>query len=130
MYIVRHRGPLLAIELYISYWIFSGNAESATINRPDSLMMGRSELLGELDEMMRWVRILMPVVVVVQLLTTSYITAGDQQDMALAVDVVPHTLDVLLFLSIRSVVVDAVNKAGDVSTFVGADDKLLGRIRW
>ena len=93
-------------------------------------MLGRSELLGELDEMMRWVRILMPVVVVVQLLTTSYITAGDQQDMALAVDVVPHTLDVLLFLSIRSVVVDAVNKAGDVSTFVGADDKLLGRIRW
>ena len=65
-------------------------------------MQGRSELLGELDDMMPLVRILMPVVVVVQLLTTSYITAGDQQDMALAVDVVPHTLDVLLFLSITA----------------------------
>lgn len=80
------------------------------------------------DEMMCWVRILMSIVVVVQLLTTSDITAGDQQGMALAVDVAPNTFDILLLLATRSVVVNAIDKTGNVSTFVRANNKLLGGI--
>ena len=52
--------------------------------------------------MIRWVHIVMPIVVVVQLLTTIYITACDQQDMALTVHIVSHTLDVLLIIPITA----------------------------
>jgi hypothetical protein len=44
----------------------------------------------------------MSIVIVVQLLSTGDITAGHQQDMALAVDAVPHTLDILLLLAISA----------------------------
>jgi len=48
--------------------------------------------------------------------------------MALAINVIPHTFDILLLLAIRCVVIDAANKARNVSTFVRANDQPLRRI--
>jgi hypothetical protein len=82
---------------------FAGNAENAAINPYPLLNVGHVKTSGTMsDKMMRRVRILKSIVVVVQFLTTSNITAGHQQDMALAVDVVPHTFDILLLLAISA----------------------------
>ena len=81
----------------------AGNAENAAINPYPLLNVGHVKTFWNMsDEMMRWVRILMSIVVIVELLTTSDITAGDQQDMALTIDVVPHTFDILLLLAIAA----------------------------
>ena len=80
----------------------AGNAENAAINPYPLLNVGHVKTFGNMsDEMMR-LRILMSIVVVVELLTRSDITAGDQQDMALTIDVVPHTFDILLLLAIAA----------------------------
>lgn len=50
--------------------------------------------------------------------------------MALPIHVIPHTLNILLLLPIRCVVIDAIKKARNVSPFVRANDQPLGRICW
>jgi hypothetical protein len=44
----------------------------------------------------------MSIIIIVQLLATGNITAGHQQNMALAIDVVPHAFDILLLLAISA----------------------------
>ena len=82
---------------------FRGNAENATINpyyHPKSLMLGRSGLFGVRQNDVLGTHT--HAHYSHSIASCHKLSRGrDQQDMALTIDVVSHTLDVLLLLAIH-----------------------------